>query len=348
MLANIEPKHKSKLCFRLALFATGLTFLVLVLGAYTRLTDAGLGCPDWPGCYGHWLVSENLRSISPSFVASKAWTEMIHRYVAGFLGIVIGMLFIFSLRNRQVKTQPIILPLFLVLLVMFQALLGMWTVTLKLYPVVVMAHLLGGFTTLSLLWWVTLKLNPYLNPLSLSTFKNAHFKSMRFWAMCGLLILILQLFLGGWVSANYAALVCLDFPFCQAQPFQTDFNTAFNLTSAGVTGSLGEPLSGPARMTIHMVHRYGALLTTSILVWLSYLSFSQKLAPKIRVLGIIIAFLLIVQISLGIGNVLLLLPLPVAIGHNAVGALLLLAVITLNYFLFSKNLDFRFRGNDSA
>lgn len=335
MLANKTLSYNPKHCFRLSLFATLLAFFVVVLGAYTRLTDAGLGCPDWPGCYGHIIVPNALENHSNQVIhAAKAWTEMIHRYMAGLLGITIFALTLLAIRNRRFPEQPIVLPLTLSVLVIVQALLGMWTVTLKLFPLVVVAHLLGGLTTLSLLWWLALILKPVKNDLTLNIGKLTN---LRIWAVLGLITLFVQLFLGGWTSANYAALVCPDFPFCHTNfDFSYNLSKAFNLTSAGVVGSQGEPFDNNTRVTIHMLHRIGALITSLVIGWLAFLAFARARNLFIRAIAVTIAVLLTTQILLGITNVLALLPLPIAIAHNAVAALLLLALVTLNYYLHSK------------
>lgn len=318
--------------YLLALFATLLAFCVVVLGAYTRLTDAGLGCPDWPGCYGQLVLSKNADKVNPLINVTKAWTEMTHRYVAGLLGMVIFALTLLSIRNRRIPSQPVALPITLSVFVIFQAILGMWTVTLKLFPLIVMAHLLGGFTTLSLLWWLTLK----LKPVQLPNLEIDNVLSLRLWAIFGLVVLVIQLFLGGWTSANYAALVCLDFPYCQGAIFpHHNFLKAFDLTGAGVLGSIGDPLDNNARVTIHMVHRLGALITAMVIGWLAFHVFSRARSLALRVVSLIIAVLLTIQILLGVTNVLALLPLPIAVAHNAVAALLLLALVTLNYYLHS-------------
>lgn len=304
---------------RFAYGATLLAFVVVVLGAYTRLTDAGLGCPDWPGCYGQ---------LVPQMGNTKAWTEMIHRYLAGSLGLVIFALAFFIVKNKSVfKKQSVILALAVSLLVIFQALLGMWTVTLKLFPLVVMAHLLGGLATLSLLWWLFLTLQFRDKKLSVDM------PILRTVGMIGLMMLVIQIFLGGWVSANYAALVCLDFPGCDH--FQlANIDEAFHFTEIGVTGSQGTPLSHAARMTIHMLHRIGGLLTTLLIGWLALLAWMQSKNQSLRKISIIMASLLILQLLLGITNVLAMLPLPIAVAHNAVAALLLLSVVTVNYFIY--------------
>jgi cytochrome c oxidase assembly protein subunit 15 len=331
MWDNSTPMPQ-RYCFRLALFATILTFFVVIVGAYTRLTDAGLGCPDWPGCYGQMIVPSLETAKGLVIDTTKAWTEMFHRYIAGILGLTVFALSILSFKNRHVPKQPIILPRVLVMLVLFQALLGMWTVTLKLFPLVVMAHLLGGLTTLSLLWWLTLKLSIPQNTLP----SMPHLHYLRCLAISSLVVLVVQILLGGWTSANYAALVCLNFPFCNEAPFSLQhFSTAFNLFSSGVPGSIGTPLDHTARITIHMVHRIGALVTSLVLGYLVFIVITKVKNKIIKTSGLIIALLLTMQILLGITNVLALLPLPIAVLHNGVGALLLLALVTLNYYLYA-------------
>lgn len=324
MLNNITNRPYA----RLALFGTLLTFVVIVLGAYTRLSDAGLGCPDWPVCYGKWMVPE-VSSLPeyPLIDTTKAWIEMIHRYAASFLGLVIVLLAGFSFFNRRKPESPFWLPMSLVILVIFQGLLGMWTVTLKLFPIVVMAHLLGGMTTLAGIWWLTLRLyNPSIQHAQDTLINNA--SSLKRLAIFGLMILIVQMALGAWTSANYAALVCPDFPFCQGTALNSMpplyFSKAFDFFQAS--------LSLEARITIHVLHRLGALLTASILGCLVILCFKHHF----KLLSIVIAFLLILQIILGIINIWALLPLAIAVAHNAIAALLLLALITLNHQLKFK------------
>lgn len=318
--------------FYLAFFSTLLALCVVVLGAYTRLTDAGLGCPDWPGCYGHLIVPSQTNLMHPIIDTTKAWTEMTHRYMAGLLGMMIFVLGILAIRNRHSPTQPVLLPSVLVVLVIFQALLGMWTVTLKLLPLVVIAHLLGGLTTLALLWWLTLK----LKAVPIIKTENNTLKSFRTPAIIGLITLVIQIFLGGWTSANYAALVCLDFPHCQGKLLpELDILNAFNIFSAGVIGSTGTPLDNTARVTIHMMHRFGALVTIFVMSWLVLRLHLRARSTLLRLLSVLIAALLVVQIILGVTNVLAILPLPIAVAHHAVAALLLLALVSLNYYLYS-------------
>ena len=320
----------------LLLGTTLFAFTVIVLGAYTRLTDAGLGCPDWPGCYGHFIVPEHSTHIK-DLIPIKAWTEMIHRYVAGTLGLAILGLFILSLNQSKTTKFSYKIPLTLVILVIFQALLGMWTVTLKLLPLVVMAHLMGGFTILALLWWWTL--NSYNHALKATSYSFKNLSFLKVLGIVAVFILILQLLLGGWTSANYAALVCLDFPFCQKTTFSFDFKHAFNFVAAGIENSQGVPLSAAAQMTIHMTHRCGAFLTSIVIGLFAWKMIKNTQSLTIRRISIIMISLLIMQIILGISNVIWILPLPIAVAHNAMGALLLLSVIALNYYLFHSTQD---------
>jgi len=325
---NLTKFHASKFSLFLALSATLLTFIVIGLGAYTRLTDAGLGCPDWPGCYGQWFLDPKAIA-DPAFNSKKAWTEMIHRYMAGSLGILIFGLAILTIKKSNRTRRTLGFPIALVILLIFQALLGMWTVTLKLFPVVVMAHLLGGMTTLVLLWWYALKLLPPLH----TSFKKESFKKLRRWGLVALVTLGVQLLLGGWTSANYAALVCLDFPSCQMPAdFRFNFFETFHL-GASVSNSTGEPLNLNARISIQLLHRIGALLTFLSVSIFALSSWHCGVSRYIRMLSLLTLSLLVIQVLLGISNVLLLLPLKVAVAHNCTAAALLLCLITLFYYL---------------
>lgn len=328
----------NRIFHRLALAATLLALCVVVLGAYVRLSDAGLGCPDWPGCYGHLDVPSAPHDVDQANAAypdrpveaTKAWKEMMHRYFAGTLGLLILGLAILAWRNRHQPQQPLALPLFLVGLVVFQALLGMWTVTLLLKPVIVMAHLLGGLATLSLLWWLALRSR------SAHAAPDTGSAGLRSWALLGLVVVIAQIALGGWTSANYAALACPDFPTCQTQWWPTmDFREAFVLwRGVGMSYEYGV-LDNSARVAIHMTHRLGALVVLCYIGWLAWRTLSTAQTKTVRVVGVVLALLLLTQVSLGIANVLLYLPLPVAVAHNGVAALLLLALVTLNHVLRS-------------
>jgi cytochrome c oxidase assembly protein subunit 15 len=315
---------------RLALFATAFALVVVILGAYTRLSDAGLGCPDWPGCYGHLGVPDEEHEVLRANAAfperpvegHKAWKEMVHRYFAGTLGLLIAGLAVIAVMNRRHARQPVLLPLLLVGLVVFQALLGMWTVTLQLKPLVVMGHLLGGFATLTLLWWLAIGGRER---------HGAPTRARRFlpWATLGVVILVGQIALGGWTSSNYAALACPDFPQCQARWLpDMDFDEAFVLwRGLGVNYEFGV-LDHPARTAIHFTHRVGAVVTAAYLGVLGLVILLQG-AGFLRLLGAALLGVLTLQVLLGVSNIVFQLPLPVAVAHNAVAAILLLTLVTL-------------------
>ena len=327
--------------YYLTLSATLLAVCVVVLGAYTRLTDAGLGCPDWPGCYGFmWMPetpdeiiqAEELYPHAP-FEAEKAWPEMVHRYFASSLGFIIILINFFNWKHRDRVKQPVKLPMFLLGLVIIQGLFGMWTVTLSLWPQVVTAHLLGGFATLSLLWLLALRLDnqPWPQP----SIPIRYWDNLRPLAMLGLILVIIQIALGGWLSSNYAALACPDFPTCQNQLLpDMDMASGFNFFQGIGPNYLGGQLDGDARVAIHFAHRIGAVVVTVYLLFLIMQLYRNSAQTPLKSLTHIILFLLIVQLGLGISNVVFSLPLWVAVAHNAGGALLLLSLVTLNYRLF--------------
>lgn len=326
--------------YYLTLSATLLAVCVVVLGAYTRLTDAGLGCPDWPGCYGYLWMPETADEIIQAeelfphapFEAEKAWPEMVHRYFASTLGFLIILINVFNWKHRRLMKQPIKLPVFLLLLVIMQGLFGMWTVTLNLWPQVVTTHLLGGFTTLSLLWLLSLRLDnrPWPQP-SISIRKWIGLKPL---AKTALILLIIQIALGGWLSSNYAALACPDFPTCQNQLVpDMDFADGFNFFQDIGPNYLGGQMDGEARVAIHVTHRVGALVVTFFMLFLIMQLYRNHGSTPLKGLAHIILTLLIIQVGLGISNVIWSLPLWVAVAHNAFGALLLLSLVTLNYRL---------------
>jgi len=313
---------------------TGL--VVVVLGAYVRLSDAGLGCPDWPGCYGRLFMADgetHSRIAAESgferpYEHDKAWKEMIHRYLAGFLGLLILALAVTGWRRRHRPGQPWKVPLLLVGLVIFQALLGMWTVTLLLKPAVVLLHLLGGMTVLALLFWVMLRAPGEHGQLPLAILRT---EDRRFapWALLALIVVFLQITLGGWVSTNYAALICADFPTCQGRWWPSmDFADGFTFwRGLGVDYEYG--VLGPeARTAIHMAHRIGALVTLLVVGAVAAHVMIHG-SPGLKRTAAVVAVLLLVQLSIGIANIVWLLPLPLAVAHNAGAALLLLATVAL-------------------
>jgi heme a synthase len=327
--------------YRLALFATLLALFVVMLGAYTRLRDAGLGCPDWPGCYGQLTVpntSVELQQAQRLYPAQpveshKAWIEMVHRYIASTVGFLILILAARAWCKPAISGLSRGITLTLIAVVIFQGVLGMWTVTWRVMPVIVMSHLLGGMAVVSLLTWLSLRLKGFANH-----FNKDAVKPYRFWAAVGLIIIVLQIFLGGWTSTNYAALICPDFPTCQAGHWlpQVDFNQAFNFLTPIGPDYQGGLLNTAARITIQMMHRFGALLTLVYIGGLALYLFFKVHVNLIRRLAILIAILLLIQIVLGILNVIWLLPISIAVLHNGIAALLLVALVALNYSLYAK------------
>jgi heme a synthase len=315
---------------KLVLVSTLLTLCVVVLGAYVRLSDAGLGCPDWPGCYGTLTVPQSEAALQHAQTVypdspvehAKAWKEMIHRYFAGALGLLVLAIFVLSWRVRKQIKVSVWLPTFLLILIMFQAALGMWTVTLLLKPAVVTAHLLGGMSTLAILTWIT---HRQLGVVS-AGFERA--SALRFWMRGALVILFLQIFLGGWTSTNYAALACTDFPTCHGvwMP-DMDFSNAFHMIRELGVDATGKTLELAAYTAIQWAHRVGALVT---FVYLGLLGLRLLNQPQLKKLALIMLGLLVLQIGLGIANLLLHLPLVLAVGHNMGAALLLITVVVLN------------------
>jgi cytochrome c oxidase assembly protein subunit 15 len=260
---------------------------------------------------------------------AKAWKEMIHRYGAGTLGLLVLVLAALAWRNRRDPAQPVALPLVLLGLIGFQSLLGMWTVTWQLKPIVVMGHLLGGLTTLGLLAWLVLGQGRHGGDSA-----AADDRALRGYALLGLALLIVQIALGGWTSANYAALACPDFPTCQTYWWPPmDFREAFAPWRGLGVSYEGGVLANDARVTVHMMHRLGALVVALYLGWLSGRLIAAARAHALRRFGVAIAVLLAIQLGLGIANVLLHLPLPVAVAHTGGAVLLLLSLVTLNHLL---------------
>lgn len=313
--------------FLVTLFALG----VIMLGAYVRLSDAGLGCPDWPGCYGQLAAPDSAHEIASAGAnfpqrpvdSAKAWKEMVHRYFAGTLGLLILGLAVAAWRRRRSDPEQMLgIPLLLVGLVIFQALLGMWTVTLLVKPAIVTSHLLGGMATVGLLWWLTLRQGNWW-----SSRAGTELRALRPWAWLGLALVLAQISLGGWTSTNYAALACPEFPTCHSGDWwpAADFDEGFVIwRGLGIDYEFGV-LDGPARTAIHLAHRLGALCVLLYLTWLGL----RLLRGTWPALGAVLLSALTLQIGLGITNVLAQLPLPVAVAHNGGAALLLLVLVTV-------------------
>lgn len=330
----------------LARLAAILAMTVVVVGAWVRLTQAGLGCPDWPGCYGQWHPSQVVEHADAAaslyqraFNYQKALHEMVHRYIATSLGLLVVVLAIWSFFNRHHPEQPRVLPWVTLLMVCIQGALGAYTVTLKVMPIIVTLHLLGGLTTMSLLWLQSIKSNTYQ--------PEVPERRLRPLAVAVGLMLLVQLFLGGWTSTNYAATACPDFPTCQNDwlPF-ADYADGFTLFRGVGIDFEGGVLSVAARTAIQLVHRFGAL-TLSVLIialWMNTLRYARRASLRRQAWYVLCA--LGVQVLIGINFIWQGYPLELGTAHNAGAVVLLLSL--LSYFKLiwpPQRFDFRMQMN---
>ncbi|MEL1263263.1 COX15/CtaA family protein [Pseudoxanthomonas putridarboris] len=359
---------------RIAWLAVALTLCVVVFGAFVRLSDAGLSCPDWPTCYGRaaWPkaldeAAAHVASDIRPFETHKAWREQVHRHLAASLGVLVLLLALLAARRRRWGIAQILaasllvgaaIPMYMhgehaaasalailgetillfaalrwsnidlsraaaltLAVIIFQALLGMWTVTWLLKPIVVMGHLLGGLTTFSLLVWMAWRATD--RPITL-----VDATVLRRWLIGGLALLGVQIALGGWVSANYAALACgLDFPKCVGQWWPpADFQQGFVLWRGIGVDYEGGVLDGASRIAIQMSHRIVAVVLALYLLALAVRLFRT---PGMRGWATVLVLLVAAQVTLGILNVKLNLPLPVAVAHNGGAVLLLFTLVSL-------------------
>jgi len=318
----------------ISLFGGLFSIVVIALGAWTRLVDAGLGCPDWPGCYGFvtFPTTEEEIAIAESrfptfpYEIDKAIPEVVHRYFAASLGLVAIALVFIAIRQK-VENSLKYLSIFLLFFICCQGLFGYLTVSLLLLPIIVTGHLFGGFITLSLFFFIFLKA---------ANFKFMHYidiEKYKYLALGCLIVLLVQIFLGAWTSTNYASLACPDFPTCQGSfSPEMDFESGFNLKQEIGPNYLFGLLDNPARVAIHYSHRVTALLLTAIMIILIACLWFTNAAPLASTLGLV----LLLQISLGIMNVVYVLPLYIAIAHNLVAAMLLLVTLLINYLAFKR------------
>ncbi|CAN1531440.1 ctaA Heme A synthase [Methylophilaceae bacterium] len=326
--------HPTSNAFRyfkgLVLAATLLALCVVSLGAYVRLTDAGLGCPDWPGCYGTLTVPQSEAAIlqaqttypDSAVEVGKAWREMAHRYLAGTLGLLVLAIFVLGWKARnEIKSSPYTSS-FLLLLIGFQAMLGMWTVTMLLKPAIVSGHLLGGMSTLAVLSWLAHRHWGYYSD-SIVTCQRLRL-AIRF----ALVLLFMQIFLGGWTSTNYAALACTDFPTCHGAWLpDMDFSDAFHMVRELGLSKDGSALSLASLTAIQWTHRVGALVS---FIYLGALGLTTLKYWQLKRWSVLLLVALITQIALGISNLVLHLPLVLAVAHNFTAALLVIIVVVLN------------------
>jgi len=321
---------------RTTLVALLLAIVVVVFGAFVRLTDAGLGCPDWPGCYGLIDVPQTEAEIALAestyevpVEPQKAWNEMIHRYLASTLGFLILVITFLAFKYKQQRG----LAVGLLAMVIFQGLLGMWTVTLLLKPVIVMGHLLGGLTVTSLLLWLLLRQKYSINRIGLNKLNS--------FAVIALLVLIGQIALGGWTSTNYAATACPDFPLCQNQvwPDDMDFAEGFVMWRGLGVNYEGGVLKTPARVAIHFTHRLWAILTVVFILVLGVKALKkskqmrfENAGGRLRNSALLMKLLLIVQLVVAVVMIKSGFKLGISTAHNAFALFLLLATVAVVYF----------------
>jgi len=317
----------NKTIHKLAMLAAIVAFCVIVLGAWVRLSHAGLGCPDWPGCYGQLTWPEATHEIDAAnqafperpYESNKAWREMVHRYLAGTLMLLVFALTWLVWRDPKTGSKLKGLTVAMTLLIIFQALLGMWTVTLKVMPFIVMAHLLGGLLSFSLILWLMLSSRP--QNAAVADIKT---RKMRSSIVVAIMVLAAQIALGGWTSSNYAALACPDVPMCTGQWWpDANFREGFVLWREVGVDYEGGILDHPSRVAVHLTHRIGAVVTLAVLRLLAFRMFKL---PQLQTGGRLLMTLVLAQFTLGVLNVALYLPLANAVAHNA-GAVLLLATL---------------------
>jgi len=327
---------------KLILLAVLVTLCLIPFGAWVRLTDAGLGCPDWPGCYGKLTPTHAIDEISRAVDVQggehgpvslgKAWREMAHRYVASALGFLLLIIAAWAVARRESLKQSPALALVIVGLVILQGMFGKWTVTLLLKPAIVTGHLIGGMTLLALLTWLALRqfggtvasrTGSWLSPVDPEPLAR-----LLPYARIGLVLLAVQIVLGGWVSTNYAALACTDLPTCQGSWWPSmKMSEGFHIARELGKTATGEGLSLQALTAIHWVHRLGAVVIT---LWIVGLAWATVRAGALR-LGLGLLGGLVLQVVLGLSNVWFGLPLPVAVAHNASAGLLLMVIVVLNF-----------------
>jgi len=327
---------------RLALLGVSLCLVVIVLGAWVRLTDAGLGCPDWPGCYGHVTpagaerIEGKIESYSPGweYDSGKAWREMIHRYAATSLGFIIVLITAIAIAYRREKPVSVTYAIALLVTVVLQGILGAFTVWWLVKPLIVVLHLTGGLTTLSLLTWLWLRMRrvtAVVEPQAGAT-KIAALNGARRAGIIAVVVVAVQIILGGWTSSNYAAVACPDLPTCQGQwiPKNMDYADAFVIWRGLDINYEGGVLDHPARVAIHFTHRAWALVATLAVLWAAWLAWRNAPTALVRHGAIWAVGALSLQWLIALLMILKAFPLSLATGHNAGAALLLMSLLIFN------------------
>ncbi len=327
---------------RLALIGMLLCLVVIVLGAWVRLTDAGLGCPDWPGCYGHVTpagaekVEGKIDSYSPGweYDSGKAWREMIHRYAATTLGFIIVLITAIAIAYRAEKPVSVVYAVGLLVTVVLQGILGAFTVWWLVKPLIVVLHLTGGMTTLSLLTWLWLRMRRVTGVVKpdVGATRIASLDGARRAGVAAVVIVAMQIILGGWTSSNYAAVACPDLPTCQGQwiPKDMDYANAFVIWRGLDINYEGGVLDHPARVAIHFTHRAWALVATVAVLWAAWLAWRHAPTSLVRRGAVLAVGALSLQWLIALLMILKAFPLSLATGHNAGAALLLMALLIFN------------------
>lgn len=318
-----------RLLKHLSLIGVLFTVLVILAGSWTRLVDAGLGCPDWPGCYGRLVVPDTDTALAHSpevpLAVFQAWVEMSHRYVASALGVLVLVLIFLGASLRRRPGYPWKVSLALLVVILMQGAFGAFTVTLKLWPQVVTLHLLNGLAVMLLFLWLHLRLRQHVQGLV----QNGRVVKSRplspLWAMA-VILLVLQLALGGWTTSNYAGIACQGFPTCNTQWWpDMDWSEGFHLTQTVGPNYLHGQLHAEARTAIHFGHRLGALALGMVLMLLAWRHWREQ---RLRSVLLLLLGAYAGQAALGIANVLLWIPLVLALLHTA-GAVLLVVAMAL-------------------
>jgi len=337
-MTNIESRRRLRWLMTLSLAGVAFTVAVILVGVFTRLVDAGLGCPDWPGCYGRLVVPDESRAMAHTpdapLEAFQAWVEMVHRYVASALGLLVIALVALGAPLRRRPDYPWGVSLALLAVILLQGAFGAFTVTLKLWPQVVTLHLLGGLSVMLLFLWLHLRLLRFSGGrLTLGGVAPPRRPLTALWSLA-MVLLAAQIALGGWVSSNYAGIACQGFPTCNGQWWPAmDWSEGFHLTQSVGPNYLHGQLHADARTAIHMGHRLGALALGLALLALAMRHWHEaRLRPW---LGSLVG-LFLAQVGLGIANVLLWLPLWLALLHTA-GAVALVIAMAMTIWVWRES-----------
>lgn len=329
---------KSAKFLRLAMFSALCAFLMILIGAYAHISEAGLGCPEWPGCYGRLfapMTAQELNEVrldTPRVTdeEAKAWKDTLHRYVSGTLGLLMfRLLYLGWQLKKRYRKQQVIIPAVVFLLVISQTILAAMTVKLQFKPLIMMSNLATGFTILGLLWWVALREQRFWKPIYAAP---AVLSDLRPRAFIGLLLVATQVILGGWTSANYAGLACPDFPTCRGVLWPSmDYVNGFALWRDMGLSYEGGMLSLAAATAVHMAHRIGAVITFLYIGWLALHTMRLGYENNLCRFGFLVLILVVAQVFVGATNVLFHLPIILGVAHTGMAALLLLGLITLNH-----------------